>query len=82
MSLYKYFQRKDLYLLLKSFSSRSSRGIVGKKRKAYISFTEEDRARIGQYAAENGNNAALKKFKPQFPDLGESTSYEALKRIN
>ena len=47
--------------------------VKGKKRKCYLSFTDEERARMGQYAAENGNNAALKKFRAQFPDLGEST---------
>ena len=43
-----------------------------RKRKCYISFNDEERAQIGQFAAENGN-AALKKFKSSFPDLGEST---------
>ena len=28
---------------------------------------------MGQFAAENRNNAAIKKFRAQFPDLGEST---------
>ena len=40
-----------------------------RKRKRYISFTDEERVQIGQFAAENGNNAALKKFKSSFPDL-------------
>ena len=34
----------------------------GKKRKYNTSYTPEDRADIGRYAAENGNAAAVKKF--------------------
>ena len=45
--------------------------VKSRKRKRYINFTDEDRAKIGLYAAENGNNSALKKFRAQFPDLGE-----------
>ena len=47
--------------------------VKSRKRKHYINFTDEDRAKIGLYAAENENNSALKKFRAQFPDLGEST---------
>ena len=36
---------------------------AGTKRKYTKSFTPEDRAKIGRYAAENGNTAAVKKFK-------------------
>ena len=43
------------------------------KRK-YTTFTPEDRARIGKYASENGNAAAVKKFKATH-ELGE---YRAL----
>ena len=41
----------------------------GKKRKYNASFTPEDRAATGRYAAENGNAAAVKKFN----SVGEST---------
>ena len=43
------------------------------KRK-YISFSAEQRALIGRYAAEHSNSAAVKKFKSDFEQgLGEST---------
>lgn len=42
------------------------------KRKYTTSFTPEDRARIGKYASENGNAAAVKKFKATH-EIGEST---------
>ena len=45
----------------------------GKKRKIYTAFSEEQRAEISKYAAENGNNAALKRFRHDIQDLGEST---------
>ena len=35
-------------------------------------FSDEKRAEIGRYAAENGNNAALEKFRRDIPDLGKS----------
>lgn len=44
-----------------------------KKHKAYTTFSDEMRANIGRYAAENGNAAALKKFHSDITDLGEST---------
>ena len=45
-----------------------------RKRKAYSVFSDEQRATIGQYAAENSNAAAVKKFKQDFDGgLGEST---------
>ena len=34
----------------------------GRERKAYTTFTDEQRAKRGKYAAENGNSAALKQF--------------------
>ena len=51
----------------------ASANVVSKKRKAYTAFSDETRADIGRYAAENGNAAALKKFRSDIPDLGEST---------
>ena len=44
------------------------------KRKYTTSFTSEDRARIGKYTSENGNAAAVKKFKATH-EIGE---YRAL----
>ena len=44
-----------------------------KKRKVYSNFSEQDRAVIGKYAAENGGAAAQRHFRSKFPDLGEST---------
>ena len=44
-----------------------------RKRKAHSTFSDEDRAVIGKYAAENGNASALKKFKVSKPGLIEST---------
>ena len=52
---------------------KSSVAAHGRKRKRYTAFTDEERARIGHYAAENGNSAALKKFRPDVPDLGKSS---------
>ena len=45
----------------------------GKKRKAYTAFSDEDRAKIGKHAAENGNSSVLKKFRRVYAELGEST---------
>ena len=45
----------------------------GKKRKYNTSFTDQDRAKIGRFAAENSNTSALKKFRHDYLDLGEST---------
>ena len=42
------------------------------RKRKYTTFTPEDRARIGKYASENGNAAAVKKFKATH-ELGEST---------
>ena len=47
---------------------------TSRKRKVYSVFSNEQRATIGQYAAENGNTAAVKKFKGDLDNsLGEST---------
>ena len=47
---------------------------TSRKRKAYSIFSDEQRATIGKYAAENGNAVAVKKFKDDFDGgLGEST---------
>ena len=49
-------------------STSSSQSSSGKKRKYTTSFTPE----IARYAAENGNGAAVKKFKATH-DVGERT---------
>ena len=47
---------------------------TSRKRKVYSVFSDEQRATIGQYAADDGNAAAVKKFKGGFDNgLGEST---------
>ena len=46
---------------------------TSRKRKQYATYTEEDRGKIGRYAAENGNVATLKRFKSEYKDLVEST---------
>ena len=42
---------------------------VKKRRKDTVTFSPEDRAQIGKYAAENGNAAAVRKY-----GVGESTA--------
>ena len=44
-----------------------------KKRKKYPAFTDKQRAAIGKYAVKCGNAAALRKYRPEVSDLGEST---------
>ena len=43
------------------------------KQRKYTTYSDEQRAEVGKYAAENGNAAALRKFKAEIPNLGEST---------
>ena len=43
------------------------------KQKTYAVYTDEDRAKIGRFAAENSNASVLKHFRGDFPDLSEST---------
>ena len=43
------------------------------KRNVYAVYTDEGRARIGTFTAENNNASALKRFRSDFPDLSEST---------
>ena len=59
-------------VLTDQHSTSSSQSSSGKKRKYTTSFPFEIRAKIGHYAAENGNGAAVKKFKATH-DVGEST---------
>ena len=53
-----------------------------KEREAYHRWTPADRFRIGEYAAENGNTAAVRKFDAEFPRLNESTAREFKKKYN
>ena len=53
-----------------------------KEREAYHRWTPADRFRIGEYAAENGNTAAVRKFNAEFPRLNESTAREFKKKYN
>ena len=46
---------------------------TSRKRQYTTTFTGEDWAKIGKYAAENGNSSAVKYFKQAYPGLGEST---------
>ena len=46
----------------------------------YIHYSDEDRASIGKYAAEHGNERARKKFSGEYPDLSESTVRKFKKR--
>ena len=53
---------------------QQSDAVWQRKRKAYAHFTNEQKAAIGKYTAENDNSAAIKKFKSKFDgQLGEST---------
>ena len=89
MSLYNYFQPSTSQLptaqdasISESYTAGANDAVEkqlskdkqqGKKRKRYTVFSDEKRAEIGRYAAENRNNAALEKFRRDIPNLGEST---------
>ena len=45
----------------------------GRKRKKYCTWSPQQRAEIGQYAAANGNKAAIVKFSSQFPNIKRQT---------
>ena len=46
----------------------------------YTHYSDEDRAKIGKYATENGNERARKHFLTKFPHLTESTVRSFKKR--
>ena len=86
MSLLKYLNQKNplptprqtaIGKQATSEANRQVERVIGErqvgKRKKYATYTNEDRAWIGQYAAENGNIRAMKQFKPDFPNLLVST---------
>ena len=43
------------------------------KQRKYTTFSDEHLIKVGKYAAENGKTAALRKFRSELPNLGEST---------
>ena len=101
--LWKYFQRQSLpnsketglgevitneaNAAVERVLEKERNDVKGRKRK-YIHFTPERRAKIVKYSAECGNTAIIRHCSKEFPTLGESTvrlfkkQYEAeLKRI-
>ena len=50
------------------------------KRQSYAHYSGEMRAKIGKYAAENGNEKARKHFSKDFPDLKESSTIRNFKK--
>ena len=52
--------------------SASKQLCTGKKRKYTTTFGQEDRAKIGRFAAQHGNARAVTHFRGEF-DLSEST---------
>jgi len=46
---------------------------TNKKRGSYIKVTDEEKAKIGGYAAKFGTTDALRHFKQDYPNLKEST---------
>ena len=47
--------------------------VLSKEETWNATYSEKDYATIGKYAAENGNVAALKRYKSEHADLVEST---------
>ena len=43
------------------------------KQRMYTTYSNEQQAKVGKYATENGNTAALRKFEVEISNLGEST---------
>lgn len=58
----------------------SSSSSKRQKRGKYAIYTDEDRAKIGKYASEHGNERARKRFIKVFPKLHESTVRNFKKR--
>ena len=94
MSLFKYFKSPDSLptakdtgmseAVMREVNEAISRVLTStepstsRKRKVYSVFSDEQRATIGQYAAENGNAAAVKKFKQWFGREYSKAFQEAL----
>ena len=51
-----------------------------KERGPYKKYTDKARFNIGKYASENGPIAAVRKFRPNFPNLNESTARSMRKK--
>ena len=71
----------------KALQQQASQG--RKKRKTYTDYSDEQRANIGRYAGQNGNAAAVQRFRQTIPDVGESTVHafkhkylDAVKKCN
>ena len=52
---------------------REVREPTTKERKVYTAFSDQQRAAIGKYAVECGNTAAVRKYRLEIPNIGEST---------
>ena len=63
------FRPRFVWACMRRFQSRSALlsmdkpTTTAKKRKYIVTFTADDRAKIGKYATENGNAASVKRFK-------------------
>ena len=79
VSLFKYFQRKEGFLptpeqagLSENATKAANTAVMevkSMKRKHYINFIDEERAKVGQFAAENGNNVPLRSLELSFQTL-------------
>lgn len=58
----------DTTSISEEIASTSSR-----RKSQYQKWSPKDRYSIGKYASENGNAAAMRKYKPDYPNLNEST---------
>ena len=58
---------------VRAMQPKENGGRRASKRKYMTSFTPEDRASTGKHGSENGNAAAVKKFKATHEIIGEST---------
>ena len=55
-----------------AFTQQSSEEPTPSKKCNYTVCTDEQQAKVGKFAAEHGNAAALKKFKTELPYMKES----------
>ena len=53
---------------------------VDTKKKRCFVYEEKDKQDVAKYAAQCGTRAAIRKFKPKFPNLKESTVWRWLKK--
>ena len=59
--------------MLENFANPTPAAKKGKTRGRYSHYSAEDRASIGKYALENGNEKARQPILVKFPNLKEST---------